>query len=354
MSARRRFVHVFATFGRGGPQVRAVQLMQHLGDEVEHVVQAMDGNTDARELLPASSSVTFAAPPPRGSFFATRKVQAAWLGAQRPDLVLTYNWGAIESVAAARRSRLPLVHHEDGFGPEEVERRLRRRNWMRRWLLRSVPVVVPSTGLQQIARREWGVTAQHLVNGVDLVRFAPAPQERQPLVVGTVGGLRPEKDYAVLLQAVASMQREVRLVLVGGGALEAQLRAEAERLSLAERVEFCGFTNDTAPHYRTFSVFAMSSRTEQMPIALVEAMASGLPVAATDVGDIRAVVSEPNQDLIVPPRDPRALAMALDRLGADRDLRARLGAANRAVAERRYEAVRCLQRFCDVYRAAMR
>ena len=52
MTARRRLVHVFATFGTGGPQVRAVQLMGHLGDEYEHVVMAMDGNSDARALLP--------------------------------------------------------------------------------------------------------------------------------------------------------------------------------------------------------------------------------------------------------------------------------------------------------------
>jgi len=350
MSGRKRFVHVFATFGRGGPQVRAVQLMQHLGGDVEHVVQAMDGNTDARELLADGLDVTFAAAPPKGGFFATRKAQAAWLRSQQPDLVLTYNWGAIESVAAAKRAGLPLVHHEDGFGPEEVSRRLRRRNWMRRWLLRGVPVIVPSSGLREIAAREWGVQAEHLVNGVELERFAPTASEPEPLVVGSVGGLRPEKDYAVLLQAVARMQHAVQLCLVGGGALEAELRAEAERLGLGERVTFAGFTNDTAQHYRTFAVFAMSSKTEQMPIALVEAMASGLPVAATDVGDIRAVVAEPNRDCIVPPGDPAALAEVLDRLCADRALRRRLGAANRAVASERFGAAACLERFCAVYR----
>ena len=106
---RQRFVHVFATFGRGGPQVRATQLLRHLGAGHEHVVMAMDGNTDARAMLGEGVDVTFVAPPPRGGLLATRRRQMAWLRELRPDLVLTYNWGAIETVTAARALRLPLV-----------------------------------------------------------------------------------------------------------------------------------------------------------------------------------------------------------------------------------------------------
>ncbi len=354
MTAKPRFVHVFSTFGRGGPQVRATQLMRHLGDGVEHVLLAMDGDHGARALIDDDLQVTFAAAPPRGGFFQARRAQAAWLRSQRPDLLLTYNWGAIESVAAAKKAGLPLVHHEDGFGPEEVCRRLRRRSWMRRWLLRGVPLIVPSLGLRQIAAREWGVDAAHLVNGVDLERFAPRDGEPEAVVIGSVGGLRPEKDYATLLQALAQMQQPASLRLVGGGAMEPALRAECARLGLEERVTFVGFTDDTARHYREFTVFAMSSRTEQMPIALVEAMACGLPVVATDVGDTRAVLAESNRELVVPPRDPAQLAAALDRLCADAALRRRLGVDNRAAAASRFEARECLERFAAVYRSALR
>lgn len=353
MSAKPRFVHVFATFGRGGPQVRAAQLMRHLGPGVEHVVQAMDGDLGARALVDDDLQVSFAEAPQQAGFFKARRAQAAWLRSQRPDLVLTYNWGAIESVAAAKKAGLPLVHHEDGFGPEEVGARLLRRNWMRRWLLRGVPLIVPSLGLREIAAGEWGVDAAHLVNGVDLARFAPADAEPEHAVIGAVGGLRPEKDYATLLQALARMQHPASLQVVGGGALEGALRAECERLGLVDRVTFVGFTDDTASHYRQFSVFAMSSRTEQMPIALVEAMACGLPVVATDVGDTRAVLAEANRGLVVPPGDPAALASSLDRLCADAALRRRLGADNRATAAARFEARECLERFAEVYRRAL-
>ena len=136
--------------------------------------------------------------------------------------------------------------------------------------------------------------------------------------------------------------------------MEPALRAECARLGLDDRVTFVGFTDDTARHYGEFSVFAMSSRTEQMPIALVEAMACGLPVVATDVGDTRAVLAESNRELVVPPRDPAQLAAALDRLCADAGLRRRLGADNRAAAAAHFEARECLERFAAVYRSALR
>ena len=188
MSAPLRFVHVFSTFSQGGSQVRAAQLMRHMGRGVEHVVQAMDGNIEASSLIDPGVQVEFAPAPAKGGFFKTRKAQVSWLRGQRPDLVLTYNWGAIETVAAAKRAGLPQVHHEDGFGVEEVNKRFRRRNWARRWLLRGVPLIVPSRGLQRIATEEWGVVAKRLDNGVDLQRFTPAAEEPLELVVGTVGG----------------------------------------------------------------------------------------------------------------------------------------------------------------------
>jgi glycosyltransferase involved in cell wall biosynthesis len=352
--ACRRFVHVFATLGAGGPQVRALQLMQHLGAGFRHVVMAMDGCTEALGMVPPEVEVAVEPPPPRRGFVGNVRAARAWLAAQRPDLVLTYNWGAIESAVAARSLGLPLVHHEDGFLPDEASRRLRRRSWLRRLALRDVPVVVPSTVLRRIATEEWRLRrVHHLPNGVDLERFRPAPPP-QAFVAGAVGGLRAEKDQTTLLRAFAELPVEARLCLVGGGPLAGDLRAEAARLGVGDRVEFVGAVQDTAPCYARMSAFVLSSRTEQMPIALLEAMASGLPVAATDVGDVRAILPDEAGDLVVPPGDARALAAALRRLLGDASLRVRLGASNRRRVEERYDARSCLGRFAAVYEATLR
>jgi len=351
-SPRRTFVHVFATFGAGGPQVRAVQLMARLGPTFRHVVMAMDGRCEARDQLPAGHAVEFVAAPARGGLLATVRRLRRWLAASKPDLVLTYNWGAIEAVLAARSLHLPLVHHEDGFLPDEALRRLRRRNWLRAWALRAVPVIVPSLVLRDIAAREWALAnIHHLPNGVDLRRFAPGAAD--PHLVGTVGGLRPEKDHNTLLRAFATLPAPTRLQLVGGGPLDAELRALAAHLGIAARVEFTGPVTDTAPLYPRLAAFVLSSRTEQMPIALLEAMASACPVVATAVGDVRTILPEIAQPFVVPPENPEALAAALRTLLADAPLRTRLGAANRQRVEERYEARTCLDRFTSVYTAAM-
>ncbi|MBL8725165.1 MAG: glycosyltransferase [Planctomycetes bacterium] len=348
MTADRPFVHVFATFGAGGPQIRAVQLLAALGPGRRHVVVAMDGRTEALAQVPQGLAVRCVPPPPRAGMLATVRALRTLLRAERPALVLTYNWGAIEAVWAARSAGLPLVHHEDGFLPDEAVRRLRRRSWLRRWLLARVPVVVPSAVLRGIATREWHLgNVHHLPNGVDLERFRPAPAPAACLV-GTVGGLRPEKDHDTLLRALAELPM-ARAELVGAGPLEGALRSTAAALGLADRVQFAGATHDTAACYQRFGVFVLSSATEQLPLVLLEAMASGLPVVATDVGDVRATLPEGSRRFVVPPRAPQALAKALAELLADPALRATLGAANRAAAEQRFDARTCLSRFLDLY-----
>ena len=110
-----------------------------------------------------------------------------------------------------------------------------------------------------------------------------------------------------------------------------------------------GDVPDTAPAYAREDVFVLSSRTGQMPIALLEAMASGCAVVSTDVGDVRAILPEEQQRWVVPAGQPEALAAALRGVLADADLRRRLGAVNRRRVEEVYEARTCLERFAALY-----
>lgn len=354
-----RMLHVFATLGRGGPQIRAMQLLARLGHGYAHTFVAMDGRHDALELLPRDVVHDVVAVQ-RLPFVASVRRFAGLLRQRRPNLLLTYNWGAIEAVAAGWWTGVcPIVHHEDGFGPEEQVQRLSRRSWLRRWLLRrTAAVVVPSHNLLAIAQREWHLAERvHcLPNGVDLQRFAPAANRATgdaPLTLGSVGGLRAEKDHATLLRAVAAMRERVRVLLVGDGPERPRLEALTQELGIAERVTFAGASSDPAPHYRAMDVFVLSSRTEQMPLSLLEAMASGLPCAATAVGDVARILPEGSRAALVPPGDPAALAGALDALCSDVARRRAEGQRNRAHAEQHYELGGCLDRFLAIYRSAL-
>ena len=149
----------------------------------------------------------------------------------------------------------------------------------------------------------------------------------------TVGRLVEDKAQDVLLDAFAQAGEDFknwRLAIVGEGRLAATLRAQAETLGIGERVDWHGIVRDPYHFYRTAHVFALPSRVEGTPNALLEAMSCGLPVVVSDgaPGPLE-LVEDGVTGLIVPVNDPAKLAAALRRLGNDGDLRARLGAAAR-------------------------
>jgi glycosyltransferase involved in cell wall biosynthesis len=147
-------------------------------------------------------------------------------------------------------------------------------------------------------------------------------------VIGTVGNFTAKKDQASLLRAMAAVVRDhprARLVLVGSGPLEAELKHTASDLGLADRAVFAGSRHDIVDLLPGFDVFALSSRFEGLPIALLEAMATGLACVATRVGGVPEVVTDGRDGILVEPGDPDALATALGKLLGDENLRGDLG-----------------------------
>lgn len=330
-------LHAFPGFTTGGAQRRFVAIANRWGRDFRHAIVAMDGVTDARHLLDPGLDVTF---PPfairKGDTLATLRTMRRLLRTLRPATLVTSNWGTIEWAIANRLPHVPHLHMEDGFGPEERDRQLPRRVLARRLLLRGARLLVPSRNLERIARAQWRLDPLYVANGVDLARFAPTRHAPGLAVIGTVAGLRPEKNLARLLRASAIAARSVphRVLIVGDGPERPALEALARELGLD--AEFTGPIADPAPLYARMDVFALSSDTEQMPLSVLEAMAAGLPVAATAVGDIAAMVAEPNRPFLAE-RAPEPLAAAIGTLLADPALRERVGAANRARAEAAYD-----------------
>jgi glycosyltransferase involved in cell wall biosynthesis len=171
------------------------------------------------------------------------------------------------------------------------------------------------------------------------VPTAPA-REGQPArtpVVLAVGRLKAPKDFSTLLHALGRLlPGTYRALIAGDGPEREQLETEARQLGLASSVEFLGERNDIPDLIRSSDLFVLSTRSEGLPMSVLEAMAAGLPVVASEVGGIPELV-DAETGVLVPPEDPAALSTAVERLLADQGLRARLGAAGRARAEERFD-----------------
>jgi glycosyltransferase involved in cell wall biosynthesis len=207
----------------------------------------------------------------------------------------------------------------------------------------AAQVVANSQGLAALARQSAGTTPIGLIpNGVDTARFTPAVSrdEAGPVRLVFVGRLVRQKGLDVLLEALARLPAgaDYELTLVGDGPLRPALTGQAQALGLTSRLRFVGWAGreDMPDLLRRADIFVFPSRDEGMPNAVLEAMATGLPVVATRISGNEEVVVDGQTGLLVPPDDPDALAGALARLLADRPLGRSLGAAGRERAGREY------------------
>lgn len=150
-------------------------------------------------------------------------------------------------------------------------------------------------------------------------------------VILTVGRLSYEKAHADLLRAAALLREsgapEFRIVLIGDGPQREELRRLASRLQLDKNLVMAGYQKNVNPFYALSTIFALPSYSEGSPNVVLEAMAAGVPIAATSVGGVPEIVENEVTGLIVPPRDPASMARALKRLLSDDALRARLADA---------------------------
>jgi glycosyltransferase involved in cell wall biosynthesis len=180
--------------------------------------------------------------------------------------------------------------------------------------------------------------------GVDLKRFRPcsARPGSGPKRLLTVGRLHPVKGFVHLIDALSRVREarsDFQLDVVGDGPLRADLEERIERAGLTEHVHLRGAIgpSDLPPFYAKADLFVLSSLSEGLPVVLMEAMASGLPVVATRITGVPELVRDGVSGILVPPAEPRPLAAAIRRLLADPLLAARLGRAGRRSVEREFD-----------------
>jgi glycosyltransferase involved in cell wall biosynthesis len=371
MPAPVRILHLHSTFDLGGKEARAVRLMNAWGDRAAHtIVSAMPDNLSARDRIAPGVRYEIAQdPPPLTGRPSLARYEAIARFMRGFDLVLTYNWGAIDGVMARRvfgKGAPPLVHHEDGFNEDEAAGLKRERNYYRRVALPAAhALAVPSRVLEGIALATWKQPrgrVHRIVNGIATTLYAQAPdssaipgfvRNERDVTIGTVAGLRAVKDLPMLVRAAGGLSARFRLVIVGEGPERAAIERAALAMGIDDRVHLPGFLDRPYRYMGLFDLLALSSRSEQFPISVVEAMAAGLPVVAPPVGDVADMIAQENRPFILPRHGEVPLRDAMQALAVDAGLRRAVGAANQARARAEYDEGVMIARYAALYEGAL-
>ena len=172
------------------------------------------------------------------------------------------------------------------------------------------------------------------------------------VVVTTVGRLTAIKQHTVFLRMAAQLLEKsggYEFLIVGDGELRPELEAEAAALSVAPQVRFLGWRGDLEHVYGATDIFVLTSRNEGTPVALIEAMAAGVPSVSTDVGGVRDVIADQQLGTLVPSGEPNGLAAAVAALASSRDTRTQMGLAARAFVAERFDRERLVKEISDLY-----
>ena len=278
------------------------------------------------------------------------------------EVVHTHNpLPLIYAAPAARLAGAAAIHTKHGVNPGGRGQRMLRRAAAQ--LTHAFVAVSDTTEKQAREQRDAPENRIHTIaNGIRLERYHPDPDARAEArlelglgdawVVGSVGRLDAFKNQALLVRAMAPLlSSHVRLVIIGDGPSRGDVEAEIAKLPEPRWVVITGRRMDVPRLMPAFDVFALSSKTEGLPLVVPEAMAVGLPIVATAVGGLPSVIEDSKTGLLVPV-DELALSGALAKLAAHRQLATTMGRAAREAALHRYSADRMVDAYLDLYAQA--
>lgn len=367
-----RILHLISSGGMYGAEAVILSLMRESNADPEHEC-ALAMFHDPDQPRPALYEAALRAGinprlvqllPCRGQL--DRGVGARLRGlAEGVDVLHAHGYKAdIYSAFASKKTKPALVSTCHTWYDNDVAVRVY--GALDRRVLRSFDGVVAVSAEVQARLLAAGVPSsrvQLIRNGVAMETFAAAGRQRGirqsqggPLRIGLVGRLAPEKGVDVFLKAAAILLKQypaLRFAVAGEGpeqpALEASLRAQ----DLSQKITLAGRQKDMPGFYAELDILVSASRQEGLPVALLEGMASGLPVVATRVGAVPEVVVPEGNGILVQPESPEALAAAIARLVISPELRARFGGFGQSRVAAEFSAARMTGDYLAVYREAL-
>lgn len=352
--------HVVYRFDTGGLENGVVNLINRLpASTFRHAVISLTEVTEFRHRVEPSDVSYFALNKQPGP--GIRLLPRMWnqLRQLRPDVVHTRNLAALEMQPAAWAARVPVrIHSEHGRDVGDLDGTNRRLQKLRRAYSPFIHRYVALSGdLERYLTGPVGIAGRRvdrICNGVDVSRFHQRGDARDPISecpfdgrtqwwFGTVGRMQEVKDQTLLARAFCralemqpSLRDFARLVMIGDGPLRQQARDVLLRAGAADLAWLPGERHDVPEVMRALDAFVLPSRAEGISNTILEAMASGLPVIATNVGGNAELVTDDVTGMLVPAQNVELLARALVRMAGDRQQAKAMGRAGRHEVERQF------------------
>jgi len=361
--AARTILHVIETGGPGGAERMLVQLAAGLGPEYRSEAALIRDSWLGGTLRAGGVPVTMLQYNSHG-FSATLWDLVKLIRVRGVDILHTHEFFMNTlGLVASRLTGVPLVAtvHGKNYYADRARRRIVYR-LVGRFAGRLVTV---SEDNRRFLAERVGIPhsrVQVIPNGIPLDEKAPEPKvsalrsslglDHHNQVVGTVGSLYPVKGHKYLIDGACHVLRRFPnavFLIVGRGGLREELEAHAERLGIASHLRFLGHREDVRDLLSVCDVFVLPSLSEGMPLALLEAMAAGVPAVATRVGGVGEVVENRKTGLLVSPGDSHALAENILTLLENRPLARELGEAARQMVGRRFSLTGMVKAYQDIY-----
>jgi len=348
-----KIVHTESSLGWGGQELRILAESKGLAQRGHDITLLCPLEARIYGEAPSWSLRAVALP------IATKRLDGIlalrrWLAANRADVVSTHS--STDSWLVALATRRPIVRTRHISAPVP-------RNMLTRWLYgRATRIVTTGEALKRDLVERTGVSAERIESvptGADPLVYPPGDKyaarmhlslPQDAILIGIVATLRSWKGHRHLVEALPA---GAMLVIVGDGPQREALEAQVRAAGLQARVQFAGNQRDVVPWLQALDIFALPSyANEGVPQALMQAMLVGLPCVTTTVGGIGELAIDGTTAVIVPPENPDALRLALERLMGDPALRTQLGAAARRHCSERFSYERMLDRMEAIYREA--
>ncbi len=365
--------HVIYRLGIGGLENGLVNLINRTPSErYRHTIICLKDATDFKNRIQRRSVDIHELGMREGQDFSVFRRLYHLLRELRPDIVHTRNLAAVEcqlpTFLAGVKHRVHGEHGWDVFDPDGSSRKYQ---FLRRLLKPLVHRYIPlSTHLERYLResiRVPGDKIRRICNGVDTEKFHPSGKDRQKLralpfdtaekfIIGTIGRMHGVKDQITLVEAFIrlllkrpELQDYLRLVLVGDGPLRSQAISLLASYGFEHIAWLPGERNDVPDILRTLNLFVLPSTAEGISNTVLEAMATALPVIATDVGGNPDLVTSGVTGTLIPCSDPDALARAIEQYLDNDELIALQGASGLTRVREKFSLDRMVEAYLTVY-----